>query len=63
MSVKQGPASQNVRLRQHPIDPWPKGLSCVAATVRLEPEELTERLGIEFVESHDELDRLKAAIV
>ncbi len=63
MSVKQRPASQNVRLRQQPIGPWPIGLSCVAATVRLEPEELTERLGIEFAESHDELDQLKAAIV
>jgi hypothetical protein len=35
----------------------------VAATVRLEPEELTERPGIEFAESHHGLDQLKPAIV
>lgn len=48
---------------QRPLQPWTGGDSQSILVLRAEPEELTSRLGIQFTEYHDNLDRLLEAVI
>jgi hypothetical protein len=49
-------------LRQIPLKQMERGLARPVATLRLEPAEITSRLGLKFETSQDDLDELEAAV-
>jgi hypothetical protein len=46
---------------QIPLEKMERGLARPVATLRLEPAEITSRLGLKFESAHDDLDELRAA--
>jgi hypothetical protein len=51
------------RIEQVPLREVKGGLAQTIATIKLEPDQLSERYGIQFEESEDDLDRLVAALI
>lgn len=58
MSLAKSPALQQLPLRE-----MKPGLAKPIATLSLEPEDLTARLGIVFDTAHDDLDEMQTALL
>jgi hypothetical protein len=57
------PTSELYTVHQIPLREMERGLAQPVATVELEPNEISERLGITFEVVQDDLDQLQAALV
>lgn len=55
------PKSSTPSLHQIPLNQMERGLALPVATLRLEPAEITNRLGFKFETARDDLDDLEAA--
>jgi hypothetical protein len=54
--------SKTVSIQQIPLKQMEHGLARPVATLRLEPAEITSRVGLKFENTHDDLDELEAAV-
>jgi hypothetical protein len=50
-------------IQQIPLAKMERGLACPVATLKLEPAEITRRLGVQFEITRDDLDELDAAVI
>lgn len=62
-AIQKRPTSERPRLEPVALEEWPKGLSLPIAQINLEPDQIEERQGIRFANSHDELDFTRSAII
>jgi len=57
------PASESSRFRQLPLRQMMRGLARPIATIRLEPNDISKKIGIHFEAARDDLDELQAAVI
>ena len=56
------PSYRSRSIEQIPLEQMERGLVRPIATLRLEPAEITSRVGLKFEFAHDDLDELEAAV-